>query len=164
MCTTTALETALRSRGLHAARKTEEYQGTKLHRLSLAAAVELEYAVTDDLLLLALGKDEGPHTHLRAVLDAKKAGATAPPESVTKRLRGLPEGFSGVGVSPVADTMLNLVAFARKMAAGAPIPEETMAGFEMLSGLATEMKEAGVGTMVSATYVTKSGMRSVLRW
>lgn len=159
-----SLEKALRSRGLHAARKTEEYQGFKVHRLKVAAVLEVEYAVTDDLLLVALGAGEGSHAQLRSVLDAKKAGAAAPAEAVQKRLRGLPEGYSGVGTSSIAGTLQALAGFARKVAEKTRMPEETLQGFELLGTLAEDLKQFGLGDLISASYTTKSGFRSVLRW
>ena len=72
-----ALEKALRSRGLHAARKSDVYQDVKVYRMRLGGLVELEYAVTDDLLLLAPGNDEGSRAQLRSILDARAAPEAA---------------------------------------------------------------------------------------
>src|SRR5204862_200381 len=83
------------TRGLHAARKTEEYAGTKVHRLRVG--VEIEYAVTDDLLLLGFGNSAGAQKSLRAVLDERAARAAGKPAAeptagVKERLTRLPDG------------------------------------------------------------------------
>jgi hypothetical protein len=63
--------------------------------MTVGAMLELEYAVTDDLLLLALGKDEAARRNLRAVLDARakpgEGGDVAP--SVAAHIAAVPAGW-----------------------------------------------------------------------
>ncbi|MFN7590498.1 MAG: hypothetical protein ACK5UQ_18605, partial [Planctomycetota bacterium] len=67
-----SMETMIRSLGMQAARKTEEYQGHKVYKLNVGGMLQVEYAVTDDMLLLSLRNDESGQRTLRSVLDASK--------------------------------------------------------------------------------------------
>jgi len=90
-----SLESMLRSQGLHASRKTEDYQGNKIHRLPLGGLIEVEYCVTDELMLLAIGKGESARQSLRGVLDAR-ANPAAEGEAPTKikaTLATMPAGW-----------------------------------------------------------------------
>lgn len=159
-----SLEKALRSRGLHAGRKTEEYQGTKVHRLKVAGLLELEYAVTDDLLLLALGSHESAHRDLRAVLDLRASGATEPGEAMQKRLEGLPAGWNGLAVTPVASILGGVRQLFTAMAAATELPPEVAQFMTMLDGVAGELQRLGLHEMVQTTHTTGRTWTSRLRW
>jgi len=160
-----SLEKALRSRGLHAARKTEEYQGVKVHRLRLAAVFEIEYAVTDEMLLLAAGSDEASHQHLRGILDARASGATAPPEAVMKRLQGLPPGWSGIGVTPLDSMLRGISNMGAKMAEQQQqLPDQAAMLFGVLGGVAGDLKQLGLADMLGAVYTTKNSYMARVRW
>lgn len=159
-----SLEKALRARGLHASRKTEEYQGTKLHRLRLAGLVDLEYAVTDDVLLIALGSHESSHRDLRAVLDQRATGATEPAENVKKSLQGLADGWNGVTVTPIA-SLLNSIRQAFTMVEqAAELPEEIGMVVQMLEGVAGDLQRLGLAEMISTSHATGTTWSSRLRW
>jgi len=159
-----SLETMLRARGLHAARKTEDYQGSKVHRLRLAAVLEVEYTVADDLLLLAFGSGESGRQNLRGVLDARASGSKALPEAVQKRLQGMPEGHNGVSVTPMASMLQSMARFAKKLGEREPMPEEAQMVFDALGAVAEDMKRLGIGDMVGVSFTSKTGMRAVTRW
>jgi hypothetical protein len=108
-----AVEKALRKRGLHAARKTEEYAGVKVHRLNLLGSYPIEYAITDQLLTFGVGAREGTQRNLRGVLDraaAAAAGKAAPelPAPVRARLQRLPPDWCGVSVTSLLDALDSL--------------------------------------------------------
>lgn len=163
-----SLETMLRARGLHAARKTEEYQGAKIHRMTLAAVLPLEYAVTDDLLLLALGDGEGVRASLRGVLDAKAAGGAELPAALKAHVEAAPAGWCGIGVTRPADTMQSVAKALESAiaAAGEDDPDAAQVGMVsgVLSALAGEMKRLGVETSVAFVYSGPTGVTYRLRW
>ena len=110
-----SFEKMLRSQGLHAARKSDDYRGTTVHRLGLAAMFELHYAITDRLALFAL--DEAGSGELRAVLDEiadRAAGRPRAdlPEAVAERLEQAPADWHSISVNSVAQMfrMLAMVA------------------------------------------------------
>jgi hypothetical protein len=163
-----SLETMLRARGLHAARKTEEYQGAKIHRMTLAAVLPLEYAVTDDMLLLALGDGEGVRASLRGVLDAKAAGGAELPAALKAHVESVPAGWCGVGLTRPADTMLALAKTMESITAEAPADDPEVAQIGMITGvlsaLGAEMKRLGVETSVAFVYSGPAGVTYRLRW
>jgi hypothetical protein len=160
-----ALETALRARGMHASRKTEDYADTKIYLLRIAGMFEVEYAVADNLLLIAPGKGESGRRNLRAVLDAQKHGADGEPPAVLQALlKELPAGFSGVSVAPVAAMFAGLRT-GLEAAGNAPnAPEGLHDIANMLTSLAGDVQRLGIEHMMSATYTTKSSFKTRLRW
>lgn len=159
-----ALEKALRSRGLHAGRKTEEYQGTKVHRLKVAGVLDLEYAVTDDLLLLALGSHESSHRDLRAVLDLRASGATELGEAMQKRLADLPEGWNGLTVTPVASLIGGVRQLFTVLETTTELPEAAAGILQMLEGVVGELQRLGLQEMVGTTHTTERSWTSRMRW
>jgi hypothetical protein len=161
-----ALETALRARGLHAARKSEEYQGTKVHALRLAGAVELEYAVTDDLLLLVPGAGEASRQYLRGVLDARAAGGHELSEDLQKRLEGVREGWNGITVTPV-DAMLEMIADTfgalRDLdPSGAPFDVDMV--IDVCNGAVKDLRQLGLHTMIGVNYLNGPVWQGRMRW
>lgn len=162
-----SVETMLRARGLHAARKTEEYQGAKVHRMTLAGVLELEYAIADDMLLLALGRSESARASLRGVLDAKASGtATELPAAVKAHLDAAPAGWCGVGVTRPADTMMGVGQAMVGLVAMSGGGEADQLGMvaDVLQALAGEMKRLGVDTSVGFLYSGPKGVGYRLRW
>lgn len=155
-----SVETALRAHGLHAARKTEEYGDTKIYRLRLAAVFELEYAITDDSLLVVLGKNEGSSQNLRAILDTKKQGAGEGPAVLQKALASMPEGWTGVSVAPIAGM---LQSFANLLQLGArnngdEDSEELEQAQMTIRSLAGDAERLGIEHLVSTTYAKSRSM------
>tara|TARA_R110002096_G_scaffold342957_2_gene536010 strand:+ start:1009 stop:2733 length:1725 start_codon:yes stop_codon:yes gene_type:complete len=108
------LDTAIRSRGLHVSRKREEYNKTNIYRMNLLGMFPIEYAVTDSLFVLGIGKGEGTKKNLRGVLDAAAAGtgdaepALAP--EVVQRLKGMHAGWGGIQVGSLVEILEGLIA------------------------------------------------------
>jgi hypothetical protein len=162
-----SLEKILRSRGLHAARKSEDYAETKVHRLTLGAMLELEYVVTDDLLLLAVGKDEDARRNLRAVLDARakpgEAGEVAPVAAA--HVAAVPAGWSGISVTQVAQALEGISSMLGVMSAiGGPGMEELETVVPVLTGLAGEMKRFGLQVMIGTSHTSERSYVQRMRW
>jgi len=161
-----SLEKMLRARGLHASRKSEDYQGTKVYRLRPAGVIELEYAVVDDLLLLAIGGDEASRRNLRAVLDARAAAAAGSelPEHVQKVLKGFAEGWSGVGITPIAGMLDGINTAMTAVQGMGDLPEEAEMVMQVLTGVSSDLTRLGLQNMTTANYTTRRSLRSRMRW
>jgi len=160
-----SLETALRARGMHAARKSEDYADTKIYQLRLAGLVDLEYAVTDEMLLLAIGKGEAGRRNLRGVLDARKRdGEVVFPELVKKHLAAMPDGWSGIGVTPFASLFAPMVGgfYGAMSQNGAMLEMESL--MESVRGLTEDLQTLGIEPMVGVGYVKGRVLESRLRW
>lgn len=162
-----SLEKALRARGMHAGRKTEEYGSTKIHLLRIAGLVEVEYAVTDGLLLIAPGKGEGGRHNLRAVLDAQKQEATGElPAALQGHLQNLPAGWTGVSVAPVT-AMFEALRTGMQAAAASETddaPFDFEAAAAVLEGVSGDVQRLGIEHIVSASYTTKRSFKTHMRW
>jgi hypothetical protein len=163
-----SVETALRARGLHAARKTEDYQGLKVHRIKVAALFEIEYAITDDLLVLGLGSDEASQKALRSVLDAHAHPAAAGelPASLKARAQSLGGEWSGVSVSSMANMYRALAqgleTGLRQQLRGVPPPLKMV--LDAMGKLGGELERLGLQTSVSTTRVTSRSIENHMRW
>ncbi len=159
-----SLETLLRARGMHAARKTEEYADQKIHRLRVAGLLEVEYAVTDDALLLVIGENEGSSRNLRAVLDVKKQGGEGP--AILQKVVGdAPAGWTGVSVSPIGG-LFSTVKQIMKQAArddqdGRAQTVNAILG--TLDAVVADAKQLGIEHAVSTTYTTARSIRTLMR-
>lgn len=160
-----SLETMLRSAGLHAARKTEEYQGQKVYKLSVGGMAQVEYTVTDDMLLLSVRNDEVGARALRSALDASKSAEGEMPARIKSLVAGMPEGWSGLSVMSMSETFKG-VSKAMQMQAqmGAEeLPPQAEMMFGMLQSLGEEMKRLGIDRAVGTTHTSKNGMRMRMR-
>lgn len=157
-----SLEKALRARGLHAGRKTEDYGSVAIHRMRVAGLVEIEYVVADDVLLVGVGGGEGTQRALRAILDTRKAGDGGVPQAVATEIAALPGGWNGVSTTPVA---VMFQAIATGFEAGSEnLGDEAKVVAEVMRGIGGELRRLGIATMVSATYVDEKGLASRFRW
>lgn len=160
-----SLETMLRSAGLHAARKTEEYQGQKVYKVNVGGMAQVEYAVTDDMLLLSVRGDETGARALRSAIDASKSAEGEMPARIKGLVAGLPEGWSGLSVMSMSETFKG-VAKAMQMQAqmGAEeLPPQAEMMFGMLQSLGEEMKRLGIDRAVATTHTSKNGLRMRMR-
>ena len=159
------LETALRARGMHAARKSEDYADTKIYQLRIGGFIDTEYAVTDDMLLVVAGKGESGRRSLRGVLDAKKRGGEAElPAAVQKHLAAMPEGWSGVGLSPVAGFLVGLSTGLSQASADDEAPPELGRAAEALRKVAGDLRQLGIENVLSVNYVKARSIESRYRW
>jgi hypothetical protein len=104
------LEKALRSRGLHAGRKTEEYGDTKIYRLSLLGSMPIEYAFAGDVFVLGLGRGESTQRNVRSVLDmvamrAKEEAAAELPAALQTRMQGWPADWCTIDVGGMGEIL-----------------------------------------------------------
>lgn len=166
-----AIEKLIRSRGMHSGRKSEDYQGVKVHKLNVGGLFAFEYAITDDALLLAVD-EEAARGLLRGVLDeraARLAGKPAPelPATITERLALMPTGWntiqsqsflSSMGTSAVVPVLQNL-------ADDGTIDEGVVEmARSLMRGLTAELRQLGIEHMVNTSTTTDTGMRSRTRW
>lgn len=160
-----SLETMLRSAGLHAARKTEEYQGQKVYKLSVGGMAQIEYAVTDDMLLLSVRNDEVGARALRSALDARKSAEGEMPARIKNMVAGMPEGWTGLSVMSMSETFKSFTkAMQMQMEMGAEeLPPQAEMVFGMLQSLGEEMKRLGIDRAVGTTHTSKNGMRMRMR-
>lgn len=160
-----SLEKALRSRGMHAARKTEEYQNQQVHRLRLAGLLEVEYCVTDDMLLLAIGGDEASRRNLRAVLDQRASGAAAEmPPKFAAALERMPKGWSAIGATQVSGIFAALDGVMQQAAATGAMPPEMSMVMDVLKGVGSDLRRLGLDTMIQTTHASKRKLTTHLRW
>ena len=160
-----SMETMIRSFGMHAARKTEEYQGHKVHKLNIGGMLQVEYAVTDDMLLLSLRNDEAAARALRSTLDASKSAEGGMPARIKSLVAGMPEGWSGLSVmswSEFFKVFVNAGKMQAQMSAEELPPQAEMM-FGMLQSLGEEMKRLGIDRAVGTTHTSKNGIRGRIR-
>lgn len=98
------LDGILRSRGLHAARKTVEYRNTKLRSMNVVV-VQLHYAFVPEGIALGLG--EAGAENVRKIVDQSiaRAEGQAPvshSERIQKRLALLQSGWRDLSISDIA--------------------------------------------------------------
>lgn len=160
-----SLETMLRSAGLHAARKTEEYQGQKVYKLSVGGMLQVEYAVTDDMLLLSVRDDEAAARALRSAIDASKSAEGGMPARIKSLVAGLPEGWSGLSVMSMSETFKSVSKVMEMQAqmGAEELPPQAEMMFGMLKSLGEEMKRLGIDRAVGTTHTSKNGMRMRMR-
>src|SRR5687768_3780220 len=161
-----SVETMLRARGLHAARKSEEYGGTKVHLLRLAGIVELEYAIFEDLLLVAIGED-APRQHLRGVIDARRQGGSAElPKELAPYVAALPKGWAGIQMSPIAAMLGALGRMFTMMEErfGEHRHLDLPQAAQVLATLGKEFERAGLGSMVGAMWVDPRRIKVRTLW
>ena len=160
-----SFETVLRSRGLHAARKTEDYRGFKVRRLMVAGMLELYYAVTDRLFLVGLGKPGA--VELRAVLDEEKdrsegKSRAAFPDEVAGRLEHAIDGWQSMSVAALSATLAPAVAMLEQSGEMPPmVAAQLKAGVSMLVGI---LKRYDLDTIVSVSKSNKSGFKTQMIW
>ncbi|MBK8099980.1 MAG: hypothetical protein IPK26_22990 [Planctomycetes bacterium] len=165
------IEKLVRSRGLHSGRKSEDYQGVKVHKLNVAGLFAFEYAITEDAVVLALDEDAARGL-LRGVLDeraARLAGKPAPelPAAIAERLAAMPPGWnsiqsqafmSSVGTSAVTPILQNL---ADQGAIDEHVVELVQS---ILRGITAELRQLGIEHTVNTSVTTATGLHSRTRW
>lgn len=164
-----SIERLIRSRGLHASRKTEDYQGEKIHRMRLVGLVDLEYCIADDVALLTLDKGEGGKQSLRAILDERAARRGGKPrreipEQIRSRLERLPAGWSSISATSILP-IFDALSFGLRAGieeAGADVPIDMIEG--VFSRLAPELKRLGLDRPVSTSYLEANAFVSRARW
>lgn len=159
----------LRSRGLHTARKSEEYQGVRVFTQKVLGAMNFDYAVTERLFLVAFG--EKGRQYLRAVIDeeaARKAGKAPDPlpPHVQARLAHAPQGWNGIAVNSLSvglETAAGMIenSMAQLAMEEAPWAEELA---EDLRSLAGDLRRAKVDRGVGFARWTADELVSRTIW
>jgi len=165
-----SLETALRSRGLHVARKSEEYQGERINRLNLLGLTEIEYVVTDDVLALAIGGGEGGKRGLRGLLDeraARRSGEPAGelPKAIRERLSRMPADWNGLTVTSVTEQLQSFWTILEPVSDfGVPgLPDADMVQ-QFIESLEADLRQLGLDRVVMTMTITPDGIDQRLRW
>lgn len=156
-----SLEKALRSRGMHVGRKTEDYANVKINRMKLAGMVPLEYVVTDNLLLLALGEGEGTGRALRNVIDTRSAGDAEAPKIVAKHANKFPAGWSGIGFTPIGAMLEGVIG---GMQATGQFGSEMDMAAQVVKGVVGDMDRLGISSILQVSYCDDSGITQHFRW
>jgi len=170
------LEKALRARGMHAARKTEDYGDTKIYALRLLGAFPIEYAFAADVFVIGIGGGEGTRQNLRRVLDTvaargKGAAATELSAAVQARLQGWPEDWAAIDVgdlSEILDGLITSIDSALVMVAEADVEPEGLDIAHRLVALARKLRPELVrhdaAVALSAGYSARAAYVLRSRW
>jgi hypothetical protein len=170
------LEKALRSRGMHAARKSEDYGDTKIYSLRLFATMPIEYAFAGDVFVLGLGEREGTRKNLRSVLDtvAARSKGGEPAElsaAVQTRLQGWPEDWAAIDAGDLAEVLDGLITSldtALAMVAAGEMEEEASEFahrfVEFARKLRPELMRHDAAVTLSATYSARDAWVVRSRW
>ncbi len=156
-----SLEKAIRSRGMHVGRKTEDYANVKINSLKLAGLVDLEYVVTNDILLLAFGDDEGSHRILRDVIDTRSSGESQVPSIVQKHGNSLPAGWNGIAFTPIGAIFEGVIS---GLQATGQFGDEMDMAAQVVKGVVGDMDRLGIGSILQASYINDQGIRASVRW
>lgn len=159
-----SLDKLIRSAGLHAGRKSEDYRGTKVSTLKVAGLLSIEYAVTDEMLLFVLGKGDAGRQLLRGALDARADGSTVMPESLAAKLASLPEGRSAVGLVPMAGLLRSFAKLGAAVNAAQGNSEDGEKAVQLFDLTSAELQRLGIGEMAFASYTGKKGLRTRYIW
>lgn len=156
-----SLEKVIRSRGMHVGRKTEDYANVKVNRMKLAGLVDLEYVISDDLLLLAFGDNEGTHRVLRDVIDTRSSGDSKLPNIVVKHGNSLPAGWSSIAFTPIGAILEGAIS---GMQATGQFGEEMDMAAQVVKGVVADMGRLGIGSILQASYINDKGVKASFRW
>ncbi|HEU4418287.1 MAG TPA: hypothetical protein VFT55_05070, partial [Planctomycetota bacterium] len=170
------LDKALRARGMHAARKTEDYGDTKIYSLRLFGMVPVEYAFAEDVFVLGLGGGEGTRKNLRSVLDtvaarSKGAAATELSAAVQTRLQGWPEDWAAIDVgdlSEVLDGVITSFDTAFAMVAEGELEEDGLEWVQRLADFARKLRPEllrhDAAVTLNTTYLARDACVVRSRW
>ncbi|HEX6813122.1 MAG TPA: hypothetical protein VF384_15980, partial [Planctomycetota bacterium] len=167
------LEKALRARGLHAGRKTEEYADTKIYTLRLLGTMPIEYAFAADVVVVGIGGGETTRQNLRSVLDTvaartKGAAATELSAAVQARLQGWPEDWAAIEVGDLGEILDGMITSFEGLAAMLPEDEQELdIGqhlVEFARKLRTELVRHDAAAALSASYSARDAYVIRSRW
>ncbi|MFT4511596.1 MAG: hypothetical protein ACI89X_000626 [Planctomycetota bacterium] len=156
-----ALDKIIRSRGLHVGRKTATYANAQVHRMKLMGMVDLEYSISNNLLLIGLGDGEKTGRVLRDIIDTRASGEATTPEILTKHASELAPGWNSFAITPIG-TMLEGVMLG--IQASGAVGEEMDMVTQVVRGVIGDMKRLGIGSIVQTSYCDDNGFTSRFRW
>lgn len=170
------IDTALRARGLHAGRKSEDYNGSKVWRLSVPGAGPIEYSFLRDAVVVGIGKEPAERV-LRLVLDAaathERGEAAAPLHpTIVGKMKDLPPDWCGLTASNVGEAAEMMSAALSMMRAGLADSDQTLedAGGvwhllpDAIATLRAELVRHGADIGVGTIWSTKARWRQLSRW
>tara|TARA_R110002072_G_scaffold109160_1_gene236279 strand:- start:44149 stop:45864 length:1716 start_codon:yes stop_codon:yes gene_type:complete len=156
-----ALDTMIRSRGMHVGRKSEAYANAEIHRMKLAGMVDIEYSVTNNLLLVGIGSDRATGRILRDIIDTRASGEATTPAILAKRAGTLAPGWNGIAITPIGAIIEGAM---MGLQASGQFGEEMDMVTQVVRGVVADMKRLGIGSMVQASYCDDNGFTASLRW
>lgn len=161
-----SFEAVLRSRGLHAARKTEEYRSFDVHRINVLGTPVL-YTVSNELLLVAVGPAGG--IALREVLDEEHDRTQGIerqplPEEILRRLEQAPESITGISVASLSKTVQDMAVSLRPLLEQSGTYEAADTTERILTTLQELVRRHDLDQMVGVSFVEGSALVSRLIW
>ncbi|MFT4843453.1 MAG: hypothetical protein ACI8UD_002493 [Planctomycetota bacterium] len=156
-----AMDTMIRSRGMHVGRKTETYANAEVHRMKLLGMVDIEYSINNNLLLIGIGGGESTSRTLRDIIDTRTSGEATTPEVLTKRAGSFAPGWNSIGISPIGAMLEGAMAAIK---ASGQIDGEMEMAMGIVRGVVADMKRLGIGSMIQASYCDDNGFTSTFRW
>ena len=156
-----SIDTMLTKLQLREAVKTDEYKGFQVHSLKMPPVFDLQYAITDQLVILGMGEDSAPLT--RSILDqeARVRDGEAPgdfPEGVTERLELAPRGWSYVSTMRLGTLIDGMM---QALNETGMVPPQVQPMVQMVLGL---LKDFKLDDMVTAGTYDGNAMRMRLIW
>jgi hypothetical protein len=156
-----SIDTMLTKMQMREAVKTDEYRGFQVHSLKLPPLLDLQYVITDQLVILGIGDDSGPLT--RAILDqeARVRDGAAPgdfPEGVAERLELAPQGWAYASTLRVGTVANGIV---QALIETGTLPEQMQPMAQMVLGL---LKDFKLEDMVSTGAYDNDTMTMRLVW
>ncbi|MBL8754075.1 MAG: hypothetical protein JNK15_12315 [Planctomycetes bacterium] len=170
------VEKALRARGMHAGRKSEEYAGTKVYRLLLLGSMPIEYAFSGDVFVLGVGDGEATKQNLRGVLDAValrakgQAKVDLRPEVLAK-MKGWADGWASIDVGSLEEILDGVVGnfeLAATTLAEAEIDDDVMPwvgpALDLAKRMRIEARRLGLDVALSAVWTGRDRVVVRSRW
>lgn len=159
-----SLETLLRSRGLHAARKTEDYRGYEIRKMTVMGMLPLRYVVSERILLVGLGERGG--AEMRAVLDEEKARSEGKPRApmpaeIGRRLDQAVPGWQSISVLTASSLVEPILAALRQDGVLPDDASEIESGISMAMGLLDRYR---LQTMVTVTKARDGALQIQFIW
>ncbi len=148
-----SIEKMLRNAGMHAARKSEEYQGIKVYEMPVMGMFKIEYATTDRLAALGIGAGGGKA--IRQLLAEDRARQAGQPQGeldrgVQRLLTDLGGTPSGLAVESIAN-MFDTIRDAAESEMDADVEEFMDTAGPVMAALSRAMKRANISRYVSIT-------------
>jgi hypothetical protein len=156
-----ALNKIIRSRGMHVGRKTETYANAQIHRMKLLGMIDLEYSISNNLLLIGIGGSEGTSRALRNIIDTRATGEAQMPEMLSKRASALAPGWNSASITPI-DALLE--GALSGMQATGEFGDDFDGAAQLMHAVIDDMKRLGIGSIVQAGYCDDNGYTVTFRW
>lgn len=160
-----SFETLLRSRGMHAARKTEDYRGFTVRKLTVLGMLELHYTVTDRLFLVGITRAGA--AELRAVLDEEKgrnegSARAGYPDEIAQRLEHTGDDWQSLAVQSLSSTIEMVMAMMEQAGELPPsAAAQVQSASSMIMGLLNRYR---LDTLVSVAKANGGSVKTRTIW